>query len=176
MSEVMTEEKAAPQATVQAAPQATGQAVPQGTAYQPFCGSFRVYYEDTDAGGIVYHANYLKFCERVRSDFVREVVGFSQRDALQGAQGFVMTKFNGKFIAPAYLEDLLTVSCIPCQVTRARIEIYQEIKRADGKLLYAQRCTLAYIDFERNAPLAVPPEFKDAFGRYLAPEDQVFAC
>ena len=75
---------------------------------EPFCSSFRVYYEDTDAGGIVYHANYLKFCERVRSDFVREVVGFSQRDALKGAtqgtgHGFVMTKFNGKFIAPAQL-------------------------------------------------------------------------
>ena len=142
----------------------------------PYCAHYRVYYEDTDAGGIVYHANYLKFCERARSDFVREVVGVSQQAALKSGTGFVMTKFNGKFIAPAQLEDLLTVSCIPYKVTPARIEIYQEIKRADGKLLYAQRCTLAYIDFERNAPLAVPPEFKDAFGRYLAPEDQVFAC
>lgn len=148
---------------------------------EPFCSSFRVYYEDTDAGGIVYHANYLKFCERVRSDFVREVVGFSQRDALKGAaqgtgHGFVMTKFNGKFIAPAQLEDLLTVSCIPYKVTPARIEIYQEVKNEAGKLLYAQRCTLAYIDFARNTPMAVPVEFTSSFKQYLAPEDMVYAC
>lgn len=146
------------------------------TNYQPFVSSFRVYYEDTDAGGIVYHANYLKFCERVRSDFVREVVGFCQRDALKGGQGFVMTKFNGRFIESAQLEDLVTVSCIPYKVTPARIEIYQEIKRETGELLYAQRCTLAYVDFARKAPIAVPKDFRTAFKQYLAPEDWDFAC
>ena len=142
----------------------------------PYCAHYRVYYEDTDAGGIVYHANYLKFCERARSDFVREVVGVSQQAALKSGTGFVMTKFNGKFVAPAQLEDLLSVSCIPYKVTPARLEIYQEVRNEAGSLLYAQRCTLGYIDLKQHKPHAIPEAFHQAFAQYLAPESQVFAC
>ena len=72
-----------------------------------FSRTFRVYYEDTDAGGRVYHANYLKFCERTRTDFVREVLGYRQSEHLQADQkGFVVTKLNAAFMAGAGLAKM----------------------------------------------------------------------
>src|SRR5688572_8248036 len=80
---------------------------------EPFAWPVRVYYEDTDAGGVVYYANYLKFMERARTEWLRRL-GFSQQQ-LVAAQGFVfmVVEVNVKYKKPARLDDELLVSCTP---------------------------------------------------------------
>lgn len=70
----------------------------------------RVYYEDTDAGGIVYHANYLKYMERARTEWVRSL-GISQHDLLEQSLGFVVIDMEIAFKDSARLDDVLDVSC-----------------------------------------------------------------
>ena len=90
----------------------------------------RVYYEDTDAGGIVYHANYLKFCERARSEY------FFQKNSSpkRGENHFVITRMEAKFLASAKLGDMLDVSVVLKELKRASFTLYQEVKREDTLL------------------------------------------
>ena len=79
----------------------------------------RVYYEDTDAGGVVYYANYLRFAERARTEFIRSL-GFEQQEGLQADRtAFVVRHCEVDYRAPAVLDDLL---CISCQITEMRSE------------------------------------------------------
>ena len=89
--------------------------------------SIRVYYEDTDAGGVVYYANYLKFFERCRTDFLR-AKGISQNDLAQ-KEGvvFVVKKCNIDYIRPAKLDDLIQVSVKVKEVKSASIIMDQEV-------------------------------------------------
>ena len=86
----------------------------------------RVYYEDTDAGGIVYYANYLKFCERARTEWLR-ALGISQIKFLEQSIGFVVTKVAMNNLASARLDDLLTVKTQINKLKRASIVFNQEI-------------------------------------------------
>lgn len=92
---------------------------------------YRVYYEDTDVGGIVYHANYLKFCERARSDHFFNQGTSSQR----GDKHFVITAMEAKFKASARLGDLVSVSLEVISVNKASMRLHQEVS-CDGKLLF----------------------------------------
>lgn len=98
----------------------------------------RVYYEDTDAGGIVYHANYLKFMERCRCKWL-EYLGFNvqnlqqQRDVL-----FVVRSANLEFELPARLFDELTVSLEVLQVGKVRLSIIQKIYNQEQSFCKAQ--------------------------------------
>lgn len=142
-----------------------------------FSCKFRVYYEDTDCGGIVYHANYLKFCERARTDFVREVVGYNQQQHLnEEKRGFVVSKITAKFISSAKLEDMLTVTCVPVLLRRSYLEMYQEIKNDAGQVLFAMRSTIAHINFASNRPEVIPADFADKVKEVLAPEDYKTLC
>lgn len=142
-----------------------------------FSSQFRVYYEDTDAGGIVYHTNYLKFCERTRTDFVREVLGYSQQKHLQeDKHGFVLAKLRANFMSSAKLEDLLTVTCVPFHLTRARLEMYQEIRNEQGKLLFAMCSTLAFVDGKTGRPLSIPEEFKQKLVPHVWTQDPQMFC
>lgn len=83
----------------------------------------RVYYEDTDAGGVVYHANYLKFCERGRSEYF-----FSQGTSPQrGDNHFVIVSMEAKFKASAKLGDLLEVTLDVTKVSKASMTIHQKV-------------------------------------------------
>ena len=86
----------------------------------------RVYYEDTDAGGIVYYANYLKFCERARTEWLRGM-GMAQSTMLEQKQGFVIKSIKGNYISSAKLDDLLTVTCIPTKVGFTSLKIFQQV-------------------------------------------------
>lgn len=85
----------------------------------------RVYYEDTDSGGVVYHANYIKFCERARSEilFNKNAQTFSQNGE------FVVVKLNANFIKPAFLGDILEVSTKLISYKNASLVLCHEIKR-----------------------------------------------
>jgi acyl-CoA thioester hydrolase len=94
----------------------------------------RVYYEDTDAGGIVYHANYLKFAERGRSEMLRSL-GFPHRKLrAEDGVGFAVRRCSIEYLAPARLEDALTVVTTLTGIGAATLSARQEIRR-DGTLL-----------------------------------------
>ena len=105
--------------------------------FRAFTFSVRVYYEDTDAGGVVYHANYLKFLERCRSEWLRSL-GFEQADLLRDLGiAFVVRSVNLDYLKPARLDDLLTISVEAEKIARAQIFFRQRIRRGgeDGETL-----------------------------------------
>jgi acyl-CoA thioester hydrolase len=99
------------------------------SAAEAFDFPIRVYWEDTDAGGIVFYANYLKFMERARTEWLRSL-GISQYALKEQTGGmFVVTDTQLKYLAPARLDDLLSVSAQIVEKGRASIKISQEIRR-----------------------------------------------
>ena len=92
----------------------------------------RVYYEDTDAGGIVYYANYLKFAERARTEVLRDL-GVGQRELMEGeGLGFAVRRCAADYLAPARLDDELEVHSTVRALGPASIDIEQNIRRSDG--------------------------------------------
>ena len=102
--------------------------------------NIRVYYEDTDLGGIVYYANYLRFIERARSEWLRDL-GIDQikmrneRDAV-----FVVTKLKVDYLLPAYFDDMLTVDTKIQIVSPVRAYFYQNISRQEDVIFKAEVC------------------------------------
>ncbi len=100
----------------------------------------RVYYEDTDFSGFVYHAGYLRFLERGRTDYLR-LLGIGQKDLAAGAAGaalaFVVRRMTIDFRRPASMDDLLEVDTIPASAEGARLELAQRIRRGDTVLVEA---------------------------------------
>ncbi len=117
------------------------------------CHPVRVYYEDTDLGGFVYYANYLKFIERGRSEWVRSC-GVDQT-ALKAARGilFVVRHLEADYLAPAYFEDALMVETELVQIVGSRIILAQRVLR-DGAVQFAAKVTLVCV--AEGRPLRVP--------------------
>ena len=112
--------------------------------------SLRVYYEDTDLAGIVYYANYLKFIERGRSEWVR-ALGIDQ-GALRRETGivFAVRHLEADYLRPAVFDDWLTVTTSVQPVTGTRIVLDQAVRR-DGLVLFAARVTLVPIGADGRA-------------------------
>ena len=127
---------------------------PQASS-QPFTLPVRVYYEDTDAGGVVYYANYLKFCERARTEWLR-TLGVSQQ-ALIDEQGlaFVVRSVQADYLASARLDDALEVVTRVAMLRRASLLFEQQVMRGQ-ELLFTTRVLLASIDLHRQKPVAIP--------------------
>ena len=119
--------------------------------------ALRVHYEDTDMGGIVYHANYLKFCERARSDWVR---GLGIDQLAMRAEGivFAVTAVEARFRAPARFDDEIEVVSAPLAGSAARLVLRQDVIRA-GTPLYESRVTLAAIG-PLGRPVRLPPALR----------------
>jgi acyl-CoA thioester hydrolase len=98
----------------------------------------RVYWEDTDAGGIVFYANYLKFMERARTEWLRSSGISQQALKLETGGMFVVTDTQLKYLQPARLDDLLTVSAEIIETGRASIKIKQEIRFSPAENLREQ--------------------------------------
>lgn len=96
----------------------------------------RVYYEDTDMAGIVYYANYLKYIERARSDWVRGL-GIDQRAMKEAGQVFVVRRLEADYLASAHLDDKLVVETEVTQVTGARLIMDQVVKRGVQAIFHA---------------------------------------
>lgn len=133
---------------------------------QEFSIQARVYYEDTDAGGIVYHANYLKFCERARSDFIRSL-GIDQQDLLQKRQGFVIARMEARFKRPARLNELLTISCVPQKLRRVAIDFLQQVKNEAGQVVFEMTCEIAYINIDKGTLLPLPEQTLQTLAPYV---------
>lgn len=96
---------------------------------KPFCWAARVYWEDTDGGGVVYYANYLKYLERARTEWLR-AAGFSQQ-ALATGQGivFTVTHVEVDYRRPARLDDELIITCEPRRIGAASLSFAQRVHR-----------------------------------------------
>jgi acyl-CoA thioester hydrolase len=117
--------------------------------------ALRVYYEDTDAAGIVYYANYLRFMERARTEWL-EALGFPLA-AFEAAHGvmFAVTRAEIDFLRPARLNDRLDVTVAPRAVRGARLDVAQEIHRGDESLVRGL-IVLACVDVARLRPARIP--------------------
>ena len=132
----------------------------------------RVYFEDTDAGGIVYYANYLKFCERARTEWLRGS-GLSQSTLLESGEGFVVRYVKGKYLRSARLDDLLRISVVPFKVGKCGLKILQRIYNQNNELLFEFECALAYVDLRRSRPRAMPGDAREYIRPYVGDEQGV---
>lgn len=124
----------------------------------PFTWPVRVYYEDTDAQGVVYYANYFRFMERARTEWLR-ALGVDQVKLMQEERRiFVVTRSEAEFIVPARFNDELVVTAGLGELTRATFGIEQNIYRdgLDGELLLRGRVVAAYLDADTMRPKRVP--------------------
>lgn len=117
----------------------------------------RVYYEDTDAGGIVYHTNYIKYCERARSEvFFKK----GMMPTLGQTSGFVVRNINANFLATSALGDMLHVSTKILTIKSSSLVLLQEVWKEEKKL-FSMEIVLVYI--EEGKPTRIPRVFKEIF-------------
>ncbi len=125
----------------------------------------RVYYEDTDAGGIVYYANYLKFSERARTEFLRSLNINQQHEMQENHCGFVVRSCNIDYLASAVLDDELSVSCQISELGAAYAIVHQEIRRHE-ELLSSLDVKVIYMNIETHRPTRIPAEFVEKFKNF----------
>lgn len=120
----------------------------------------RVYYEDTDAEGIVYYANYLKFAERARFEFLRanNCPAEIEKDGERCA--FVARHAELDYKQSAFLGDLLSVSCEIKEIKNSSVEVYQEVKRGED-LLCVVKLTLVFINISRHRPTRITDDMRN---------------
>jgi acyl-CoA thioester hydrolase len=99
----------------------------------------RVYYEDTDFSGVVYHASYLRFMERGRTELIRDL-GIDQRELFDGgtALAFAVRGMNIEFLRPALMDDMLTVETAPVDMKGASMTVSQRVLRGEDVLVTAE--------------------------------------
>jgi acyl-CoA thioester hydrolase len=123
-----------------------------------FCWQARVYWEDTDGGGIVYYANYLRFLERARTEWLRERGIVQSVLARDPGVVFAVTTVNVEYRRPARLDELLGISCHPEQSGAATLEFRQDIRRdgGAGELVVEARARIACLDAATLRPRRLP--------------------
>jgi acyl-CoA thioester hydrolase len=130
--------------------------------------TIRVYYEDTDFSGLVYHASYLRFMERGRTELLRDL-GLGQRELLQREGGglfFVVRAMTIDFRKPAQMDDSLTVETIVREVSGASFDLDQRILRGEEPLVSAQVKIAAV---EGGRPRRLPAEVREKFASVACP-------
>ena len=126
---------------------------------KPFEWPVRVYYEDTDAQGVVYYANYFRFMERARTEWLRSL-GVDMVALMRDERRiFVVAEVQVRFAAPARLSDKLIVTARLTNLTRVSFDIEQNIYRGntDGELLIRGNVKAAYLDADTMRPKRLPP-------------------
>ena len=134
---------------------------PEAKMVKNFSWPVRVYYEDTDAGGVVYYANYLKFFERARTEWLRSF-GLNQ-DKLAQEEGliFVVRRALLDVVRPARLDDMLEVTVEPMKLARVYINLAQEA-RCGTQLLARAEIRVACLDLRNFKPSAMPRFLRDS--------------
>ena len=116
----------------------------------------RVYYEDTDAGGIVYYANYLRFMERARSDWLRARGVHHQQLRAEHGVMLVVTRAYTDYLAPARLDDELVVDVMVARARRASLDLTQQVRHIDGRLLCKADVRAACVHVADQRPCRFP--------------------
>lgn len=122
--------------------------------------ALRVYYEDTDAGGVVYYAGYLRFLERARSEWLR-TFGIGQKTLLGQGVAFAVRRMEAHYHRPAHLDDCLVVRSQLIQRRRVALTFAQEVLRAEQTLCSAQT-EVVCVDTIHFRPMALPTSLDNA--------------
>jgi len=115
----------------------------------------RVYYEDTDAGGVVYHASYIAFYERARTEMLRQH-HFNQQALLEQQVAFVVRRITVDYLAAARLDDMLDVQSEVVAMSRTTMTFAQRILNAEGRVLNEAEVLIACINPYLMKPIALP--------------------
>lgn len=130
---------------------------------EPFSIPVRVYYQDTDAGGVVFHAQYLAFMERARTELLNAGGLDLARFADEHGVLFMVHRLAMRFHRPARLNDMLSVSAEVARIGAASLAFRQRVQRG-GELLVEADVTLALVDRARGRPARMPEELKQLLG------------
>lgn len=153
----------------------TRPAAPEATAAAPHHWLVRVYWEDTDAGGIVYYANYLKFFERARTEWLRRL-GLQQQALRETAGGmFVVGDVEVRYLHPARLDDQLLIETRIAALGRATLTLEQTAHRMDPRgltPLCEGRVRIGWVQGPELRPARIPPAVLRALKEQLPTVDQ----
>lgn len=127
----------------------------------PFCWPVRVYYEDTDAGGVVYYANYLRFLERARSEWLRALGVEQTALATEHNVVFVVRSIALDYQSPARFNEALTVTVEPGEIGASQLFITQRVLRG-GVLLVQAHVRIACVNLTAFSPVRIPKPVRSA--------------
>ncbi len=124
--------------------------------------NIRIYYEDTDCGGVVYYANYLRYFERGRTEYLRER-GVSPSGLLEKGMLFVVRKVEVDYLSPARYDDILVLETEVIEISRTSVTFAQAIKKEDGLDTLVARGTVVLVMLgELGKPARIPEDLKTA--------------
>jgi len=135
----------------------------QATLATSFIWPVRVYWEDTDAGGVVYYANYLKFLERARTEWLSHLGLEQDQLALEAGIVFVVRRVEADYLKPARFNQRLRVRCELLELNRASLSMKQQVLHGDDVLLQAQ-VKLVCVNRENFHPVRIPAFVNQVFG------------
>jgi acyl-CoA thioester hydrolase len=141
----------------------------RGEAALAFSINVRIYYEDTDVAGVVYYANYLRYLERARTEWLR-AAGYELdhiQDVLKAV--FVVKRVEADYHLPAKLGDVVAVTCKPTKVGHSKLVVDQRVWRGetDRELLFSATVTLAYIASDLSKPIPMPADMRAAMANTM---------
>ena len=140
----------------------------ESTQSPAFVFPIRIYYEDTDAGGVVYYANYLRFCERARSEWLR-ALGISQQQMLaEGGPVFVVRSVQANYLAPARLDDQLNIVSTIHDLRNVSVLFSQRIFR-ENKLLFTAEIKVVPVSSVNGRPVPWPDAVRARLHDQLSP-------
>ena len=116
---------------------------------------YRVYYEDTDAQGVVYYANYLKFFERARTEYLRSL-GYEQKKLMEKGIIFVVRKVIVKYLLPANLDELIKIESKIVGVKKVSFDFLQTIYNSDAEKICEAQVFCGSINIKSKKPMLVP--------------------
>jgi tol-pal system-associated acyl-CoA thioesterase len=128
---------------------------------KPFSIPVRVYYQDTDAGGVVFHGQYLAFMERARTELLNDSKVDLARLADEKRVLFLVYELQVRYHQPARLNELLSVSAEVATISRASLRFRQRVERG-AELLVEADVTIALVDRDRMRPVRIPQELEQA--------------
>lgn len=123
----------------------------------------RVYYHDTDCGGVVYYANYLLYIEEARTEFFEEK-GISLKELAQNQTLFIVTRQEIDYKTPAFYGDILEINTSLLNISRLRLEFLHEIKKETGKVVCMAKTFMACVD-KNIKPKAIDQSLKEKLSR-----------
>jgi acyl-CoA thioester hydrolase len=130
---------------------------------EPFRVAMRVYWEDTDAAGIVFYANYLKYFERARTEWLRSF-GFGQEALRRDGVAFIVSETALRYLRPAHLDDMIDVSVDVVRLGQASLEIAQQARRAED-LLAEGSIRIGCVELGTFRPCRIPNDIRLALHR-----------
>ncbi len=125
---------------------------------------YRVYYEDTDAGGIMYHGRYINWCERGRAEYLREVHLNSSEIVEEDGVQFVVRHLNADYFKPAKLDQLLRVETSIKEMKNSSFLMNQSIFCQDS-MLFSMTVTIVCVDIANGRPVRIPERIRNILGK-----------